>query len=250
MKEKSEEINEHEDELEPDEESKVRVWEEQASAYEEADNENAKPGSEEKEKRKHHKINIKNILESIAAIAVILLILYIIIKKPFSSKEGELTMDTTSMITKVVKDSTLNTIEYPLNSFKAVDINDDGNIDYYIVYDGTVKAGFDIKEINVSEPNENNEITITLPQIKFTDFKVENIRTIIMSKKVDSEAIAATERDMAYEDLKAKADGNKYIKEAATKNAESFEKQLVESVLEANSNDVKYTVTVVSSDGE
>lgn len=210
MKEKSEKVAENEEKLDLDDEPKSSVWEEQASAYKKSEKENDETNLEKKEKEKHNKINIKNILISLAAILVIVLVLYIIIKNPFASKGGELTMDTTSMITKVVKDSTLNTIKYPLNSFVSVDEDDDGKIDYYIVYDGTVKAGFDIKEINVSDPNENNEIIITLPQIEFTDFKVENIRTIIMSKKVDSEAIVATERDMAYEDLKSKADGNKY----------------------------------------
>lgn len=202
------------------------------------------------ENKKHH-IPFRGI---ITAVIIILLVIFIpwpgkkgIISSLFQNKEGDVTTVTESTLEKVIRESTLYTAEYPYNSYTPV-TDDDGNAMYYVAYNGTVRAGFDVGKVTVSLDEEGSRITIQLPEITVTDVYVDSgsLDYIFNSSKYNSETVSSEAYNAAYNDLQKKAAQDQSIIEAATDNAKVVEKELVEPWVNQADPDRQYDVEVLA----
>lgn len=154
---------------------------------------------------------------------------------------------TESELLKVVKKSKLYTAEYPYNSYTEVK-DDNGKIKYYVAYNGTIKAGFDVKDVNVSISDDGTVITIQLPEIKIlsADIDVGSMDYIFENQKYNTETVSNEAIGKATEDLQNKAAADKNIISVATENAKRIEKAVVEPWVNQVSSDKQYTVQVLA----
>lgn len=203
------------------------------------------------ENKKRH-IPIRGIITTV--IIIILLIVFLpwpgkkgIISSVFQNKEGAVTTVTESTLEKVIKESTLYTSEYPYNSYTSVK-DDDGNVLYYVAYNGTVRAGFDVEKVTVSLDEEGSRITIQLPEIAVTDVYVDNgsLEYIFNSQKYNTETVSGEAYGAAYSDLEQKAAQDQNIIQVATDNAKLIERELVEPWINQADPDRQYDVEVLA----
>lgn len=213
---------------------------------------NLKKDKEKKERGEKH-IHIH--ISAIAVIVIVLVVLFLVGRSKksgglgslFHNKEGEVTTVTESELTDVVKEHNLYTAEYPYNSYVTV-CDDDGNTEYYVAYNGTVKAGLDVNGIDISLDEENSRITIRLPQVSVMDVTVDSasLDYIFMSDKYNSETVSSEAFTAASSDLRTKADQDTEITEVATDNAKKIVRGLVEPWVNQVSPDKTYDVQVLA----
>lgn len=154
---------------------------------------------------------------------------------------------TESELLKVVKKSKLYTAEYPYNSY--VEVKDENDkIKYYVAYNGTIKAGFDVKDVKVDMNDDENVITIQLPEIKIlkADIDVGSMDYIFENQKYNTETVSNEAMKKATEDLRNKAAADSSIISVATDNAKRIEKAVVEPWVNQANSDKKYTVQVLA----
>lgn len=190
------------------------------------------------------------IVLAVVLIVCIGLVLYTKNKNSQKKDEGgKVTTVTQSELMDVIKKSDLYTAEYPYNSY-TVATGTDGKPDYYVAYKGTVKAGFDVNDVQVQVNNDQNLIVITLPEISVKEINVDpDIETIDMRKHGSQETEAEEAYNLAVADLKKKASDNPDILSAATDNAKMVEKQLVEPWVNQVDSSHQYTVEVRTMEG-
>lgn len=203
--------------------------------------------SSKKHEKKHGKL-----IGFIIALVVLCGVFYIAyndLKKIIPTpKPGPVYTVTESELVKVLKESQLHTAEYPYNSY--VEIKDDSgkNTAYYVAYNGTVRAGFDVTDVSVSLSDDNSTITIQLPKISITDVTVDegSLEYIFVDNKYNTETVASEAYKAACEDLQKKADADTDIIDVATENAKAIEKELVEPWVNQVDKDHQYTVNVLA----
>lgn len=216
------------------------------------------------EKNTTDKIKLKTVKRFVVAIVIVIVICIVIllIQKIFSSKadnfleknvvgeEGKVTTITKSTLEDVIKKSQLYTVEYPYNGSVAV-CDDEGNVKYYVAYEGTVKAGIDVAQITVKELNEDTDsdtgtITIQLPQVQIENPVVNagTMEYIFTNKKYNTETVAEDAYRHAEEDLAKRVSNDPDIKACAADSAKAAVRALIEPWVN-QTNDKTYTVHVL-----
>ncbi len=166
--------------------------------------------------------------------------------KPFHHEDAKVVTITESELEKVVREGTLYTAEYPYNSYVTAS-DDKGEIKYYAAYNGTVKAGFDTKQVEVSLDAEKNLITVHLPEIQ-VDATVDpgSMEFIFQNDKYNTDTVASEAYSLAEADLAEKAKQDDEILQAATNNAKAVEKEFIEPWVNQVSPDTQYRVEVLA----
>lgn len=136
---------------------------------------------------------------------------------------GETKVDVETSLKDIFESSELSTSEYTYNSIAKVKIDDskpaeDDNVKYQIAYNGTVKSGFDFKEIEIVE--KDKEIIVVIPKIEIQSVNVDDdLDYIFTKKKYDTEKTYAEAYNACVKDLEAKAKSNKTLYNTAVDSA-------------------------------
>lgn len=187
-------------------------------------------GTKEKEVKKEIKneekaSKIKNaisfIRESRKLISVILVVIVLVtIIGLLIPNERKITTEVESSLKEVVEVSKLSTIEYIYNS-TATAYDDKGKAKYYVAYDGTVCAGFDLNEIKCEMDEENKKVVIIIPEITINSVAIDDksFDFIFLKDKYDEETTLQKAYNLSYEDLEKKAHTNKSVIKMAYESA-------------------------------
>lgn len=163
------------------------------------------------------------------------------------SQEGIVTTVTKSSIEKVVHSGKLYTAEYPYNGIAAVYDSNDGTLKYHVAYEGTVKAGIDVSQIEVSLDEDTNTIIIYLPKVQVDDpiVEVSTLEYIFEDSKYNTETVAQEAYKAAIANLKRRVSDDPQIEKRAVEAAKMTEWALVDPWVNQVDGDVKYTVKVI-----
>lgn len=192
-----------------------------------------------------------------AVIAIMICIAGLLIKKHFFSgtgnfveeniigKEGEVTTITESTLEKVIKKNQLYTAEYPYNGYATI-CDEDGNVKYYVAYEGTVKAGIDVTGITVSMDENTNTIIVRLPEVQIEEPVVNagTMEYIFQKEKYNTETVAEEAYRYAKQDLADKVSKDADLEACATEAAKAAERALIEPWVNQIDADKTYTVKV------
>ncbi len=173
------------------------------------------------------KISILSICIIFALIAVFgLFVAPKVFKKP--AKQEVVTVST---LEKVVKTSSLSTYETVYNGV-AVSMNSEKSdqIDYYVAYTATVKAGLDFNRIIISKDDENHQIIVDLPEISIQEptVKIEDMDFIFINSKISQDGISADAYKKCIQDVKDESQNQNAIYDYAQQNAENLIKGLIQ----------------------
>lgn len=206
------------------------------------------------------KLKPKQVVQIIGAVVliVILCVAVVLIKKHFFSgpgnfveeniigEEGKVTTVTESTLEAVIKKSQLYTAEYPYNGYVTI-YDEDGNIKYYVAYEGTVKAGIDVNRITVKIDEETNTITIQLPEVSVEEPVVNagTMEFIFKKEKYNTETVAEEAYRYAEEDLTNRVKEDVDIKACAQESAKAAERAMIEPWVNQIEEGKTYTVKVL-----
>lgn len=204
-----------------------------------------------RKKKSSNRIKVKK-HQSRMLLALVIAILGIVIavfayNKYEEHEKVELKTKTESELMKVMKESNLYTAEYPYNGYTAV-TDDKGKIKYYVAYNGTVKAGFDINKVDVNADVDNGIITVRLPKVTILSSSVDtaSLQYIFEDKKYETETVASEAYQKAVDDLNKKSASYKEIVTVGTENAKKIEGNLVDSWVNYPGAEKKYKVRVLT----
>lgn len=202
----------------------------------------------------------KQVVQIIGAVVLIaiLCVAVVWVKKHFFSgtgnfveeniigEEGKVTTVTESTLEAVIKKSQLYTAEYPYNGYAAV-YDEDGNIKYYVAYEGTVKAGIDVNRITVKIDEDTNTITVQLPEVSVEEPVVNagTMEFIFKKEKYNTETVAEEAYRYAEEDLANRVREDADIRACAQESAKAAERAMIEPWVNQIEEGKTYTVKVL-----
>lgn len=167
-----------------------------------------------------------------------------VVEEVIIGEEGEFRYITESTLKEVVSTAVLYTASYPYNGF--VGIKDaGGTVQYYVAYNGNVKAGFDFNKVKVSLDEETDTITVTLPELNALEITVDNdLDYLFMDEKMNREGLFSQAYAAAEEDLKNRMRDDAAIKKAAIESAKTAELALLKPWVEQVDPDRDYTINI------
>ena len=214
------------------------------------------------EKRKRLKWDIGTGIRALSAVFLIMIAVIVIWRikhadlpdiagkgKDFlAGEEGEVTTVTESILEETVRKGSLYTAEYPYNGYTAVYEEDQKTVKYYVAYEGTVKAGIDVRKIEVSLEEDTNTIFIRLPKAVVTEPRVNpgTMEYIFEDEKYNTETVAQEAYRAACEDLAERVQGDANIRANAEESAKAAEKALVEPWVNQINDGKEYKVKVLA----
>lgn len=160
-----------------------------------------------------------------------LVIIFLAVFTVKRSQDREVTTITKSNLEKVLETSDLSTLEY---SYRAVaraydgEEKTEGNVKYYVAYDGTVLAGIDFSQVKIDVDDEKKEVILTCPPSEIQSVTVDPQSLDFIFKKwgIDKETVSQEAYKLAIEDLEKKAKSNKKILDLAENSAKDSLKGL------------------------
>ncbi len=158
----------------------------------------------------------RKLVTGILAIVVVFIVIGVLLPN-----ERKVITEVESTLKEVVETSKLSTIEYIYNSTVTA-FDEDNKEKYYVRYEGTACAGFDLNEIKCEKDDENKQIVIIIPEIEINYVAIndETFDFIFLKEKYNTEKTLQEAYKLCYEDLENKAENNKTIKKMAYESAE------------------------------
>lgn len=123
----------------------------------------------------------------------------------------------------------------------------------WMEYEGIIKVGIDVNEVQVEQPDENNVVRITIPDARVMDVDVDpySMSDPIIDTGLFA-SITAEEKSMAFSEtqkaMRESAENDSYILSQAQENAKELLKQYVIQVGEQIGQD--YTVEFILAEPE
>lgn len=191
---------------------------------------------------KKHELRI--ILAIIIVILAIVLFIGFKIKKTLEPAGHEVTTVSKASLEKVLDISELSTLDYNYNAIATVYEDDNTTVKYYVAYEGTVNAGIDFSKIEVSEPDEEKHITITLPEIEIQNTNVDmgSLDYIFIKSKYNKETVSQEAYLASQKDLESRANDTVELEQMAKDNAVASVQALIQPWLDQL--DEGYTVDI------
>ena len=202
---------------------------------------------EDKDSDGLHKLLMLNLQFKIAVtIAVVLVIAFIVMKvcnfhpvKNFFGgakdkaqeivigEEGKVSTISEISLAKVLSVSELSTISF---TYESVATKYGTGLEYFVAYDGSVKAGIDFSDIDITIDDDNKVITIKLPEIKIYEPVVDygSMQFIFKDSKSETQTVATEAYELCKEDIAVKVDSDEDIKRLAYENTKNVVGALVE----------------------
>ncbi len=167
----------------------------------------------------------RNIIIVATSVVVLAILLSLILSGP-----GKLTTFSESSLKESFTIDELSTVEFIYNSIAEVKTTENKKdvVKYHVAYNGTVKAGFNFKDIKVSKDNKNKKYIVEIPEMKINSTNVKSdIEFIFTKNKYETETVYAEAYSACIKDLELKAKDNTTLLEMAKTNAISTIKALV-----------------------
>ena len=178
------------------------------------------------------KLPKKTQLIIIAGIAVVVIGIIIIVLLSSSSKDESKPRVTTiskSSLEEIIEINELSTVDYVYNATATKYLDKkEKDAKYYVAYEGIVTAGIDFKEIKI-DINENEKlVTLTLPEVKILDYRIDmgTMEYIFTKDKYETENISQEAYKLCIADLENRTKNEPVLFETAKENAISSVKAL------------------------
>lgn len=158
-------------------------------------------------------------------IAVAGIVIVVILLVAFFWGSGKTEIQVETALKEMIKASDVSTAEYTYNSI--AEIKNEKEIECYVSYEGKVKMGFDLEQVQVI--SEKNKLYVIIPEIKVTTVEVgEKLDYLFTKSKYDKEGYYAKAHATCYGDLVNKAKQNQAMTELTIENAIETMKGLTE----------------------
>jgi preprotein translocase subunit SecF len=200
------------------------------------------------ERVKKQKFKEKNKLRIIIPVILVMLVVVLFIgyriKKTLEPAGHKVTTVSKASLEKVLDISELSTLDYNYNAIATVYEDDNTTVKYYVAYEGTVNAGIDFSKIEVSEPDEEKHITITLPEIEIQNTNVDmgSLDYIFIKSKYNKETVSQEAYLASQNDLESRANDTVELEQMAKDNAVASVQALIQPWLDQL--DEGYTVDI------
>lgn len=173
----------------------------------------------------------KKIVVAVAAGALALILVVIsVVLLPKGVKKSEPSIITTSTLEKILNVSDLSTFEAIYNGVaKVSNLDDPQEIDYYVSYDATVKAGIDFAQVVISIDDEAKIISVKLPKIIITDITVdiESMDYIFINDDANTETVSEEAYKQCIDDVTRESNSETAIFQLAEQNAKNIVEALI-----------------------
>lgn len=171
---------------------------------------------------------------AIFLVVLLIAISFFAITKLIKKEPGKQEVVTISTLEKVIKTSSLSTYETVYNGVATVMNEDNKNIDYYVTYEATIKAGLDFNELSIKKDDEKHIFIVSIPPITLQDptVAIEKLDYIIINRKVEKQGLIANAYSICVNDVKQKAKNQTAIYDYASQNAENLIKGLISPFIE------------------
>lgn len=174
---------------------------------------------------------IKKIIAiAVSAGALALILVISVVLMPKGARKLEPSIITTSTLEKILNVSDLSTYEAIYNGVaKVMNPDDPQEIDYYVSYDATVKAGIDFEKVDISVDDEAKIISVKLPGIKITDITVdiESMDFIFINDDANTETVSEEAYKQCIEDVTRESNNESAIYKLAEQNAKNVVEALI-----------------------
>ena len=159
------------------------------------------------------------------------------------------TVLTSSKLEKVLQISDLSTYKVTFNGVAAVEAEDE--LLYNVAYHATVNIGLDMKEIQVTvddSEEENKKITVVLPNIEIVDVEVEpgSLDYIFEESSANTQDVIREALSACKEDARTECSTNELLFALARENAGNTVKALTAPLLEQYP---EYTLEILGEGG-
>lgn len=156
------------------------------------------------------------------AIGIVLLIATVLLLSNVLNLDGgRVTTISSSSLKKVVEINDLSTLDYTYNAITEVYDENGTRLKYYVAYEGTVTAGVDISQIDISVNEEEKLITVVLPdaEVQHVNVHMGTLEFIFIKDKYETETVSQEAYKVSLDDLKKKANEEETLLSMAKDNA-------------------------------
>ena len=176
-------------------------------------------------------INKKIVIAVAAGVLALILVGTLVVLLPKGEKESEPSIITTSTLEKILNVSDLSTFEAIYNGVaKVTNPDDPQEIDYYVSYNATVKAGIDFEQVVISVDEDAKMISVKLPKIKISDITVdiESMDYIFVNDDANTETVSEEAYKKCIDDVTRESNNETAIFELAEQNAKNIVEALIQ----------------------
>ena len=175
-------------------------------------------------------INKKIVIAVAAGALALILVGILVVLLPKGVKKSEPSIITTSTLEKILNVSDLSTFEAIYNGVaKVTNPDDPQEIDYYVSYNATVKAGIDFEQVVISVDEDAKIISVKLPKIKISDITVdiESMDYIFVNDDANTETVSEEAYKKCIDDVTRESNNETAIFELAEQNAKNIVEALI-----------------------
>ena len=175
-------------------------------------------------------INKKIVIAVAAGALALILVVISVVLLPKGVKKSEPSIITTSTLEKILNVSDLSTFEAIYNGVaKVTNPDDPQEIDYYVSYNATVKAGIDFEQVVISVDEDAKIISVKLPKIKISDITVdiESMDYIFVNDDANTETVSEEAYKKCIDDVTRESNNETAIFELAEQNAKNIVEALI-----------------------
>lgn len=175
-------------------------------------------------------INKKIVIAVAAGVVALILVGTLVVLLLKGEKETEPSIITTSTLEKILNVSDLSTFEAIYNGVaKVTNPDDPQEIDYYVSYNATVKAGIDFEQVVISVDEDAKIISVKLPKIKISDITVdiESMDYIFVNDDANTETVSEEAYKKCIDDVTRESNNETAIFELAEQNAKNIVEALI-----------------------
>lgn len=155
---------------------------------------------------------------------------------PSPTEKPKETVITVSTLEKILETEKLSTYEVEYSGVAVrYDEKKTENVDYYVSYKATVKAGIDFDKIEIMLDSESKRIVAQLPKVEISTMNVDqtSLDYLFYDKKLNKSGITAEAYALCKEDLSKKVEENDTILDIATQNTKNAVAALLSPFIEA-----------------
>ncbi len=181
----------------------------------------------------------------IGAVALILVVAVVLVVAVNLKKENKKEIISSATLKEIIEISELSTFEAVYNGVAQVmnEKNTD-EIDYYVSYEATVKAGIDFEQIVIDVDHEKKEIIVTMPEIQINDSIVDmtSLDYIFVNEKANNETVTQKAYEACETDVDNECTQEDAIYELAKQNAKNVIEALIKPFV--NQMDEEYILVI------
>lgn len=172
-------------------------------------------------------------------VGIIILGIILLLNLMRMNNENRLTINTKSSLEKIIEINKLSTIEYTYNAIVTKYKNDEvkeGNVEYYVSYEGKVTAGVDFNEVTIEDIDYKlKKIYIKLPEVEIHETSVDMGTLDFIREKSLSEkdSISQEAYKLCKNDLRQRAENETELINNANENAKSAIEALIKPWIES-----------------